>query len=296
MSVEEPDMATAVEPITINVAPQAATHPEEPGVGQTVPGMSVAIEVQHLNAFYGAKQAVRDVTFAARQHAVTAIIGPSGSGKSTVLRALNRMLEVVPSARIEGQILFHGIDIYGREIDPAAVRRTIGMVFQQPNPFPTMSIYDNVVAAARFNGLVKGRVQSDELLERCLRQAALWDEVKDSLGKSGASLSGGQQQRLCIARALAVNPEAILMDEPCSALDPIATLQIEQLARDLAQSYAIVIVTHNMQQAARVSDETIFMSVDQDRAGFVVESGPTAEIFTNPKNKTTEDYITGRFG
>jgi len=289
-------MATAVEQIAIQVKPPAHPTPDASGVGQTVPSMDAAIEVQHLSAFYGAKQAVRDVTFVARQRAVTAIIGPSGSGKSTVLRSLNRMLEVVPSARIEGQILFHGIDIYGRDIDPAAVRRTIGMVFQQPNPFPTMSIYDNVVAAARFNGLVKGRAQSDELLERCLRQAALWDEVKDSLGKSGASLSGGQQQRLCIARALAVNPEAILMDEPCSALDPIATLQIEQLARDLAQSYAIVIVTHNMQQAARVSDDTVFMSVDEQRAGFVVESGPTAQIFTNPQNKTTEDYITGRFG
>ncbi|MGZ8563658.1 MAG: phosphate ABC transporter ATP-binding protein PstB [Candidatus Limnocylindria bacterium] len=258
--------------------------------------MDAAIDVQHLSAYYGVKQAVRDVTFTARQRAVTAIIGPSGSGKSTVLRSLNRMLEVVPSARIEGQILFHGIDIYGREIDPAAVRRTIGMVFQQPNPFPTMSIYDNVVAAARFNGLVKGRAQSDELAERSLRQAALWDEVKDSLGKSGASLSGGQQQRLCIARALAVNPEAILMDEPCSALDPIATLQIEQLARDLAQTYAILIVTHNMQQAARVSDDTVFMSVDEQRAGYVVETGPTSRIFINPQNKTTEDYITGRFG
>ena len=289
-------MATAVEQIAIQVRPQEHPTPELDGVGQTVPSMDAAIDVQHLSAYYGTKQAVRDVTFTARQRAVTAIIGPSGSGKSTVLRSLNRMLEVVPSARIEGQILFHGIDLYAREVDPAAVRRTIGMVFQQPNPFPTMSIYDNVVAAARFNGLVKGRLESDELLERCLRQAALWDEVKDSLSKSGASLSGGQQQRLCIARALAVNPEAILMDEPCSALDPIATLQIEQLARDLAQSYAIVIVTHNMQQAARVSDDTVFMSVDEQRTGFVVESGPTSQIFTNPQNKTTEDYITGRFG
>jgi phosphate transport system ATP-binding protein len=206
------------------------------------------------------------------------------------------MLEVVPTARIDGQVLFQGIDIYAREVDPAAVRRTIGMVFQQPNPFPTMSIYDNVAAAARFNGLVKGRAQSDELVERCLRQAALWDEVKDTLSKSGASLSGGQQQRLCIARALAVNPEAILMDEPCSALDPIATLQIEQLARELAKSYAIVIVTHNMQQAARVSDQTIFMSMDAERAGYVVETGATSQIFTKPENRLTEDYITGRFG
>jgi phosphate transport system ATP-binding protein len=296
VNAEEPELATTIEPIAIQVAQPAVRKPEVSAVGQTVPAMDAAIEVKQLNAFYGPKQAVRDVSFSARQRAVTAIIGPSGSGKSTVLRSLNRMLEVVPAARIEGTILFHGIDIYGREIDPAAVRRTIGMVFQQPNPFPTMSIYDNVAAAARFNGLVKGREQCDELVERCLRQAALWDEVKDSLEKSGASLSGGQQQRLCIARALAVNPEAILMDEPCSALDPIATLQIEQLARDLAQSYAIVIVTHNMQQAARVSDDTVFMSVDEQRAGFVVESGPTSQIFTMPQNKITEDYITGRFG
>jgi phosphate transport system ATP-binding protein len=296
VSVEEPELAATFEPIAIEVSHPAVPRPEVSAVGQTMPVMDAAIEVQQLNAFYGPKQAVRDVSFVARQRAVTAIIGPSGSGKSTVLRSLNRMLEVVPSARIEGTILFHGLDIYGREIDPAAVRRTIGMVFQQPNPFPTMSIYENVAAAARFNGLVKGRAQCDELVERCLRQAALWDEVKDSLEKSGASLSGGQQQRLCIARALAVNPQAILMDEPCSALDPIATLQIEQLARDLAQSYAIVIVTHNMQQAARVSDETVFMSVDEERAGFVVESGPTSQIFTMPQNKITEDYITGRFG
>jgi phosphate transport system ATP-binding protein len=255
-----------------------------------------AIAVRNLTAFYGTKMAVSDVTFEAAQRAVTAIIGPSGSGKSTVLRALNRMLEVVPGARIEGRVLFHEIDVYGPEIDPAAVRRTIGMVFQQPNPFPTMSIYDNVAAAARFNGLVKTRAQADELVERCLHRAALWDEVKDSLGKSGASLSGGQQQRLCIARALAVNPEVILMDEPCSALDPIATLQIEQLARELAQQYAIIIVTHNMQQAARVSDQTVFMSMNEERAGYLVESGPTAQIFTNPTNKLTESYITGRFG
>ena len=257
---------------------------------------ATAIEVRNLFAYYGAKLAVRDVSFEARQRAVTAIIGPSGSGKSTVLRALNRMLEVVPGARIEGSVRFHDTDLYGPEIDPAAVRRTIGMVFQQPNPFPTMSIYDNVAAAARFNGVVRGRSQTDDLVESCLTRAALWGEVKDTLGKSGASLSGGQQQRLCIARALAVNPEVILMDEPCSALDPLATLQIEQLARELAEQYSIVIVTHNMQQAARVSDETIFMSVDEERAGYVVETGSTAEIFTNPKNKITEDYITGRFG
>ena len=288
-------MATAVASIVEQSSPLAPI-PGVGSIGQTTDGMDVAIEVTGLSAYYGDRQAVRNVTFGARPQAITAIIGPSGSGKSTVLRAMNRMLEVVPSARIEGRILFHGIDLYAPDVDPAAVRRTIGMVFQQPNPFPTMSIYENVAAAARLNGLVKGRAEADALVERCLRQAALWDEVKDSLGKSGASLSGGQQQRLCIARALAVNPEAILMDEPCSALDQIATLQIEQLARDLAQSYAIIIVTHNMQQAARVSDDTVFMSVDQERTGFVVETGSTAAIFTNPKNKTTEDYITGRFG
>jgi phosphate transport system ATP-binding protein len=262
----------------------------------TQPHEQAAIEVRNLFAYYGSKLAVRDVSFDAPQRSVTAIIGPSGSGKSTVLRALNRMLEVVPGARIEGSVHFHGSDLYAPDVDPTVVRRTIGMVFQQPNPFPTMSIYDNVAAAARFNGVVHGRAETDDLVQSCLTRAALWDEVKDSLGKSGASLSGGQQQRLCIARALAVNPEMILMDEPCSALDPIATLQIEQLARELAVQYSIVIVTHNMQQAARVSDQTIFMSVDEQRAGYVVETGSTAEIFTNPKNKITEDYITGRFG
>ena len=289
-------MATAVEPIKIEVNQLQQPIPRAEGDGEVTPRTAAAIEVQGLNAYYGTKHAVRDVTFTARQRAVTAIIGPSGSGKSTVLRSLNRMLEVVPSARIEGRITFHGVDIYARDIDPAAVRRTIGMVFQQPNPFPTMSIYDNVVAAARFNGLVKGRAQGDELLERCLRQAALWDEVKDSLSKSGASLSGGQQQRLCIARALAVNPEAILMDEPCSALDPIATLQIEQLMSDLRSSYTIVIVTHNMQQAARVSDRTAFLTMGDDGAGYLVEEGPTGHIFTQPREQLTEDYISGRFG
>jgi phosphate transport system ATP-binding protein len=270
---------------------QAAAHE----TGAAAP-KATAIEVRGLSAYYGSKRAVADISLDAAQQSITAIIGPSGSGKSTVLRALNRMLEVVPGARIEGRVRFHGIDIYGPDVEPAAVRRTIGMVFQQPNPFPTMSIFDNVAAAPRFNGLVHGRGETAELVERCLRQAALWDEVKDVLGRSGASLSGGQQQRLCIARALAVSPEVILMDEPCSALDPIATLQIEELARGLAEDYAIVIVTHNMQQAARVSDETIFMSMNAERAGYVVEAGPTREIFTNPRNKLTEDYITGRFG
>jgi phosphate transport system ATP-binding protein len=295
--MENDEMATESPTIGIKIsAPAAATDAMRAIVADTAGRPDAALTVRNLTARYGAKVAVRNVNLDAKQHSVTAIIGPSGSGKSTVLRALNRMLEVVPGASIEGSVQFHGIDIYDSKIEPAAVRRTIGMVFQQPNPFPTMSIFENIAAPARFNGIVRSRSQAEDLVERCLHQAALWDEVKDSLSKSGASLSGGQQQRLCIARALAVNPEVILMDEPCSALDPIATLQIEELARELAKRYAIVIVTHNMQQAARVSNETVFMSVDTERAGYVVEIGPTAEIFTNPTNKLTEDYITGRFG
>ena len=272
---------TALRTARVERPPQAAT---------------VRVETDKLTAMYGKFTAVKGVSLAFETNRVHALIGPSGCGKSTFLRTINRMHELSELGWITGRVLLDGEDIYASKVNAMQLRRRVGMVFQRPTPFPTMSIYDNVAAAARFNGLVKGRAQGDELVERCLRQAALWDEVKDSLSKSGASLSGGQQQRLCIARALAVNPEAILMDEPCSALDPIATLQIEQLARDLAQSYAIVIVTHNMQQAARVSDETVFMSVDEDRAGFVVESGPTSQIFTNPQNRITEDYITGRFG
>jgi phosphate transport system ATP-binding protein len=296
--MENDEMATESPTIGVRItAPVVSEHAEPIAIAPAAGQVPVAaIEVRNLTARYGAKVAVRNVSLDARPRAVTAIIGPSGSGKSTVLRALNRMLEVIPGASVEGSVRFHGEDIYAPEIDPAAVRRTIGMVFQQPNPFPTMSIFDNIAAPARFNGLVHSKRDAEALVERCLRQAALWDEVRDTLGKSGASLSGGQQQRLCIARALAVNPEVILMDEPCSALDPIATLQIEELARELAKQYAILIVTHNMQQAARVSDETVFMSVDADRAGYVVEIGATAEIFTNPTNKLTEDYITGRFG
>ena len=293
-------MTAQTAPPAIHVIPrpvaESATEGSRSDAREQTAERSAALEVRGLSAYYGSKAAVMDVTFDVRERAITAIIGPSGSGKSTVLRALNRMLEVVPSARLEGTVTFHGVDIYAREIEPAAIRRTIGMVFQQPNPFPTMSIFNNVAAAARFNGLVKGRQQTADLVERCLRQAALWDEVKDVLDRSGASLSGGQQQRLCIARALAVSPEVILMDEPCSALDPVATLQIEELARELSQRYTIVIVTHNMQQAARASDETIFMSMNQERAGYIVEIGRTTEIFTNPQKQLTEDYITGRFG
>ena len=255
-----------------------------------------AISVRSLNAYYGDRRAVRDVDIDFRRNAVTAIIGPSGSGKSTLLRCLDRMHEIVPRARITGEVRYHGVDIYDRRVDPSAVRRSIGMVFQQPNPFPTMSIADNITAPARFNGLVKGKAAERELAERCLRQAALWDEVKDKLGHGGTSLSGGQQQRLCIARALAMQPDVLLMDEPCSALDPVATLQVEQLMLDLKHDYTIVIVTHNMQQASRVSDRTAFFTMGDDRAGYLVEEGPTTELFTDPREQITEDYISGRFG
>ncbi len=262
----------------------------------TQPHADAVIRIQDLSAFYGARRVVRDVTLDIASNAITAIIGPSGSGKSTLLRCLDRMHEIVPHARIAGRIEYRGLDIYQPEIDPAAVRRAIGMVFQQPNPFPTMSIADNVSAPARFNGLVKGKRAESELVERCLRQAALWGEVKDKLHHAGTSLSGGQQQRLCIARALAMKPDVLLMDEPCSALDPVATLQIEQLMLELKEQYTIVIVTHNMQQAGRVSDQTAFFTMGDDRAGFLVEMGRTTDIFTNPKNQLTEDYVSGRFG
>jgi len=257
----------------------------------------IAIQAHNLNVFYGDFRAVKDVDLSIERKKVTAIIGPSGCGKSTVLRSFNRMNELVPSARSEGQVLFMGQNIYDRQVDPVEVRRRIGMVFQKPNPF-TKSIYENVAWGARLNGFKDGigKPSMDEWVEHCLRKAALWDEVKDKLTQSGLSLSGGQQQRLCIARTLAVSPEVILMDEPASALDPIATLKIEELMRELAEEYTIIVVTHNMQQAARVSDYTAFFSMNDDRAGYLVEYGPTTQIFTIPQNKMTEDYITGRFG
>lgn len=250
------------------------------------------IEARGLNVYYGSFRAVKDVNLKIERNKVTAIIGPSGCGKSTMLRAFNRMNELVPTARTEGEVLFHGQNIYAPDVDPVQVRRRIGMVFQKPNPFPK-SIYENVAWGARINGY---QGDMDELVERSLRQAALWDEVKDKLKESGYSLSGGQQQRLCIARAIAVKPDIVLMDEPASALDPIATLKIEDLMRQLAENYTIIVVTHNMQQAARVSDYTAFFNMDEDRAGYLVEYGPTTEVFTNPRDKRTEDYITGRFG
>jgi phosphate transport system ATP-binding protein len=253
-----------------------------------------ALEIQNLNLYYGNFLAVRNVSLKIESRKITALIGPSGCGKSTLLRALNRMNELVPTSHMEGAVLFHGQNLYDPAIDPVEVRRRVGMVFQKPNPFPK-SIFDNVAYGPRILGL-RDRYKLAEIVERSLQQAALWDEVKDDLKKSGLALSGGQQQRLCIARALAVEPEIILMDEPCSALDPIATLRIEDLMRELKQNYTIVIVTHNMQQAARVSDFTAFMLSDQTRAGEMIEYGETDKIFTRPADSRTEDYITGRFG
>ncbi len=255
------------------------------------PGPAV-FALRDLSLWYGHKQALGSVSLNLPVNRVTALIGPSGCGKSTLLRCLNRMNDLIPGVRVEGSVEYHGHDIYGPDIDPVEVRRRIGMVFQKPNPFPK-SVHDNVAFGARVNGY-QGKMS--ELVEQSLRQAALWDEVKDDLKKSGLALSGGQQQRLCIARALAVQPDVILMDEPCSALDPIATLKIEDLIRELVKDFTIVIVTHNMQQAARVSDYTAFMLAQEHGVGQIIEYGPTSEIFTNPRDKRTEDYITGRFG
>jgi phosphate transport system ATP-binding protein len=251
-----------------------------------------AIETRNLNIYYEDFQAVKDINLKIERNHITALIGPSGCGKSTVIRAFNRMNDFIPSSHTEGEVIFHGENIYDPDIDPVQLRRLIGMVFQKPNPFPK-SIYENIAWGARINGF---RGNMDGLVEETLRQAALWDEVKDNLKKSALMLSGGQQQRLCIARALAVKPEIILMDEPCSALDPIATLKIEDLMRELAHDYTIIIVTHNMQQAGRVSDYTAFFYTDETRTGRLVEYDRTQVIFTNPKDKRTEDYITGRFG
>jgi phosphate transport system ATP-binding protein len=250
----------------------------------------VRMRVDELSVYYGKVQAVKQVSMAIRTHKVTALIGPSGCGKSTFIRCLNRMHELTPGARVEGKVLLDEQDLYGTGVDPVDVRRRVGMVFQKPNPFPNMSVRDNVIAGFRLNG-VRDRKTLDEVVEKSLRGAALWDEVKDNLQKSGASLSGGQQQRLCIARALAVNPEVLLMDEPCSALDPIATAKIEELIHELKEQVTIVIVTHNMQQAARVSDFTAFFYL-----GELVEFGETGKLFTAPEKRQTEDYITGRFG
>ncbi|MDP9494676.1 MAG: phosphate ABC transporter ATP-binding protein PstB [Actinomycetota bacterium] len=253
-------------------------------------------DVEKLTVYYGSFRAVRDVGLDIRQNQITALIGPSGCGKSTVLRCFNRMNDLIETARVEGKVLYHGVNLYGDRVDPVEVRRRIGMVFQKPNPFPK-SIYENIIYGPKIAGW-KGNY--DDLVEETLTKAALWDEVKDKLKDSGMALSGGQQQRLCIARAIATSPDVVLMDEPCSALDPIATLKIEELMLELKKDYTIVIVTHNMQQAARISDQTAFFSVSVDeqgqRTGYLVEFSQTEQIFTSPTQKQTEDYITGRFG
>jgi phosphate transport system ATP-binding protein len=259
-------------------------------------GREVVFDIRNMSVYYGAFRAVKNVTLPIQGNQITALIGPSGCGKTTVIRCLNRMNDLIEGARVDGEVLYHGVDLYEPEVDPVEVRRRIGMVFQKPNPFPK-SIYDNIAFGPKIAGF-KGNM--DDLVEESLRRAALWDEVKDKLQESGMALSGGQQQRLCIARAIATRPDVILMDEPCSALDPIATLRIEELMQALVADYTIVIVTHNMQQAARVSDRTAFFTVevgeDGQRTGTLVEFDRTEAIFTNPSEKRTEDYVTGRFG
>ncbi|MBI3978418.1 MAG: phosphate ABC transporter ATP-binding protein [Chloroflexi bacterium] len=281
--------------------PNGSRKPDSPlAVGgapalKEAPAVAQRLAVERLSAWYGKTQAIRDVSMHVQPNRVTAIIGPSGCGKSTLIRCLNRMHEVVRGARVAGHVFLDGEDIYAPDVDPVQVRRLIGMVFQKPNPFPMMSVYDNVVAGLRLTGTAR-RGELDAVVERSLRAVALWDEVKYKLQASGAALSGGQQQRLCIARALAMEPEIVLMDEPCSALDPIATYKIEELIVELKTRYTIAIVTHNMQQASRVSDACAFMLAGQDRVGELVEFGETRRIFTNPRDSRTEDYITGRFG
>jgi phosphate transport system ATP-binding protein len=277
-------MATPEQGVTERVEQLAQSPPN------IEPAPPLTFEVKNLSIWYGEKRAIDNVTLDVASNAVTAIIGPSGCGKSTFLRALNRMHELTPKTRMEGTVLLHREDLYSKTVDPAIVRRRVGMIFQKSNPFPTMTIGENVIVGLRLNG-VRNQKFLNERLEKSLRMAALWDEVKDDLHKPGTSLSGGQQQRLCIARALAVEPEVILMDEPCSALDPIATAKIEELIYELKTRYTIVTVTHNMQQAGRISDYTAFFYL-----GRLIEFGPTTKIFTNPSEKQTEDYITGRFG
>ena len=255
---------------------------------------NVKLSTGGVNLYYGSFQALRDITLDILEHSITAVIGPSGCGKSSLLRLFNRMNDLITGAKVEGRVELDDINIYDKSIDVVELRKRVGMVFQKPNPFP-LSVFENVAFGPRRHGR-NNRAELEDVVERSLRQAALWDEIKDKLEQSALALSGGQQQRLCIARVLAVEPEVILMDEPCSALDPIATLKIEDLMRSLAENYTIVIVTHNMQQAARVSDMAAFMMMEEDRAGILAEYDSTTELFTNPKDKRTEDYITGRFG
>jgi phosphate transport system ATP-binding protein len=260
-----------------------------------IPSGRVAIEARDVSIYYGGFRAVKGINLPIERNKITALIGPSGCGKSTMLRAFNRMNDLVAGSRLEGEVQFRGQNLYAPHVDAVEVRRRIGMVFQKPNPFPK-SIYENIAFGPRINGWKGSKAEMDALVERSLRGSALWDDVKDKLTQSGLALSGGQQQRLCIARALAVEPEIILMDEPCSALDPISTLKIEELMFELRERYTIVIVTHNMQQASRASDSTAFFLMDEDRAGQMIEYGPTLQLFTNPREKRTEDYISGRFG
>jgi len=288
-SVDSAESAIPPAARQINVAAGVRTETD----GATAPSDDAPIiELQDVSFYYGGFRAVKDISIEVPTHRITALIGPSGSGKSTLLRTINRMNDLIPGTRVEGSVTYLGEDLYAPYVDPVEVRRQIGMVFQKPNPFPK-SIYDNVAFGPRLNGF-KGDL--DELVERSLKRAALWNEVKDKLKQSGLSLSGGQQQRLCIARAIATEPEVILMDEPCSALDPRATLQIEELMAQIKERYTIVIVTHNMQQAARASDRTVFLNMADDGAGYVVEQDDTITIFTNPADQMTEDYVSGRFG
>ena len=280
------------------VSPEAIDRPSREGLDGAAPATprAIALRTEKLSAYYGAAQAVGDVDLSFEVGAVTAIIGPSGCGKSTLLRCLNRMHETTPGARASGRVLLNDVEVYDPKTDPVEVRSMVGMVFQKPNPFPMMSVYDNVAAGPRLRGWKMTRREMDDLVERNLRRAALWDEVKEKLHRSGAALSGGQQQRLCIARALATDPSVLLMDEPCSALDPIATYKIEELVRELSHEVTIVIVTHNMQQASRVSERTAFMLSADDGIGRLVEYGKTDDLFTMPRDERTEAYITGRFG
>jgi phosphate transport system ATP-binding protein len=285
---------------TIARRPAAATPRSDVlGTDGGVEPAEIVFDIEDLSVYYGSFRAVREVTLPVRRHEITAFIGPSGCGKTTVLRCLNRMNDLIPGARVEGGVRYHGLDLYERSVSPTEVRRRIGMVFQKPNPFPK-SIYDNIAFGPRVNG-VKRKADLDEIVERSLRGAALWDEVKDRLKSSALGLSGGQQQRLCIARTVAVEPEVVLMDEPCSALDPIATARIEDLMQELKHRYTIVIVTHNMQQAARVSDRTAFFTAEVNahgdrRTGVLVEFDRTETIFSRPADQRTENYVTGRFG
>jgi phosphate transport system ATP-binding protein len=291
----------SVEPNTLSEAPVSSTTPDQPPAPRVVPDAPTEVyRAEDLAVYYGSFRAVRNVNFDIRQHEITAFIGPSGCGKTTVLRCFNRMNDLIETARVEGLLTYHGIDLYDKAVNPVEVRRRIGMVFQKPNPFPK-SIYDNIAYGPRLAGLAKKGAEMDEVVERSLRSAALWDEVKDRLKASALGLSGGQQQRLCIARALAVGPEVLLMDEPCSALDPIATGRIEDLMEQIKQEYTIIIVTHNMQQAARVSDRCAFFTTEvseesDTRTGLLVEIDATEKMFSNPADERTENYVTGRFG